>query len=584
MDHEPVSSEAQEAPSGEPSPALIQAAGTWVQQLARTLKTCRLYDGNNPTVVRFREELAVALATLLETHDTLGLSFSSDDVRCGSASLYPARSREDNLALPFHRDGIRGITLHRGIDQREVEALLDSLLAVTGPDAAELDLVGLLWDADLPHVVVDEDALSAGGDLDPTLSDTSALERPPMAWPSNTVLEEDVAQPEAPGQPRTNRSDDWTTPERTEEVEEALGRLMADAPQELQRFADELERESRLPVLASTLYLVRDCLGPGASQDDRKTFERFLPRILREAISLGMWREAQASLALLRQCDAGGWSEEGFVQELLQPLSMTTSRAVRCLDEQETEGIQHFFVFARQFGASAIDWLVMVLAECGQRHTRLQLAKDIALLCESEPERLAPWLSDTRWYLVRNVVHILGWIGGDSVLGLLRAAAQHPEPRVRREVVAALAQVDADHARPLLLELLDQPDGACFRAAVHQLSTHRHPDVARAILRHMQDEGFNDRPFDERRAVYSALASSADDGVLPELEEEIHGGHWLQRIPEEHRRAVARCVARIGTPRAIEILNAGARSRRKPVREACEAALAGTSSREVTHD
>ena len=46
--------------------ATARAAGVWVNHLARTLKTCRLYDANNPTVIRFREELAQALTRVLE--------------------------------------------------------------------------------------------------------------------------------------------------------------------------------------------------------------------------------------------------------------------------------------------------------------------------------------------------------------------------------------------------------------------------------------------------------------------------------------------------------------------------------------
>ena len=38
-----------------------------------------------------------------------------------------ARSREDNLALPFFRDGIRSMSLQPGTDAREVGALLDAM-------------------------------------------------------------------------------------------------------------------------------------------------------------------------------------------------------------------------------------------------------------------------------------------------------------------------------------------------------------------------------------------------------------------------------------------------------------------------
>src|SRR5262245_53096059 len=113
--------------------ATIRSAAAWVQQLARTLKTCRLYDARNPNTARFRHDLHIALLKLIEEHGALNLRFTSDDVLCEGASLYPARSRDDNLALPFYRDGVRGLTFSEGIEAREVDALIDALVLVGGP-------------------------------------------------------------------------------------------------------------------------------------------------------------------------------------------------------------------------------------------------------------------------------------------------------------------------------------------------------------------------------------------------------------------------------------------------------------------
>src|SRR5881628_2111751 len=88
--------------------AAIKAARHWVQQLARTIKSCRPYDSlSSPAVQRLRVELANELQRLLEVHGPLALRFASDDILTEGTSLYPARSREDNLALPFYRDGVR---------------------------------------------------------------------------------------------------------------------------------------------------------------------------------------------------------------------------------------------------------------------------------------------------------------------------------------------------------------------------------------------------------------------------------------------------------------------------------------------
>jgi HEAT repeat protein len=281
-------------------------------------------------------------------------------------------------------------------------------------------------------------------------------------------------------------------------------------------------------------------------------------------------------LALLRKCGRPSeWSVEGFTQELFQPISVAS--VTEKLDQQEVPALTEFVALARDLGEPAVDWLNLTLAESQQRRTRRALAEAIASLCRDDPERLAPWLADPRWYVVRNIVHILGWIGGERTIGLLQTAMRHPEPRVRQEVVAALGQASADQARPLLLGMLDAGDPRQFCSVLHQLAVERDPQTAAVLMKHMVDPEFEQRPLEMRRAIYSALAATSGDETLQELELELHKGNWFSRYQEAHRQAVARCISRIGTPLAKTVLERGARSKRAPVRKACLDALGGTS-------
>src|SRR5512134_4016972 len=72
----------------------VKAAGVWLHLFARTLKTCRLYDSGNPTVVKFRDELGEALTRLLAERGPVTYRFAAEDVTCEGQSLYPARSRD----------------------------------------------------------------------------------------------------------------------------------------------------------------------------------------------------------------------------------------------------------------------------------------------------------------------------------------------------------------------------------------------------------------------------------------------------------------------------------------------------------
>lgn len=568
--------QAEEIPPQDAAPrdeAATKAVSGWVNQLGRTLKTCRLYDGNNPTVIRFREELAVALNRLLDEHGAVTLKFSADDVLFEDASLYPARSRDDNLALPFHRDGIRGITFSSGIEANEVEAVLDAVLQVSGQNFGQDDLVTLLWEAGLAHVDVDyvpSDGDIGGGEVEGSEGEAG------VPWPQASA--EDAPEPEPTVAVEegevTGRSDDWTTGELTVEIEAGFGELDAMSSWEVERFFKEYTAEHEVSPTTTALAIVRAALASDVTPEDRAEFQQFIPRLLRLALAKGAWLEAREALALMQ-------SEPGLVlapliQELLQPITVSTT--VEHLDQQEAPTVAQFIAFARALGDPGIDLLNAVLGESQQRRNRRLLAEAIAELCRAQPERLAPYLSDRRWYVVRNIVHILGWIGGPETVGLLRTALKHPEPRVRYEVVAALGQVEPGAARPVLLKALEGADTRLFCAVLHQLSAQRDPGVARLLLGYLQNEAFEQRPGEERRAIYSTLSSVAGDEAVPELEAELLKGNWFARGQEAHRQSVARVLARIGGPAARLVLERGALSKRGPVRKACEDALTGMTS------
>jgi hypothetical protein len=555
--------------------ATARAAGLWVNHLARTLKTCRLYDPNNPTVIRFREELAQALTRLLDEHGTLTLQFTSDDVLCEEQSLYLARSRDDNLALPFYRDGIYAIHFSPGIAPAEIETFLDAVLQVSGQNAGEDDLVTLLWESHLQSL--DVDYVPAEADMGGGTAE--AGEGVPWPTPGEASGDETEIDPGAAVAGAEQRSDDWLLGDLSVEVEAGFAELESLAPAETLRFLEEYRAEHEVPLATATIAISSAFLHAGIVAADKAELARFLPRVLRQTITAGAWTEARHCLALLRRCGRHSeWSVEGFSQELFQPISV--AGVVEKLDLQEAPALAEFTALARDLGPLAVDWLNLALAESQQRRTRRALAEAIAELCRDDPERLAPWLADPRWYVVRNIVHILGWIGGERTIGLLETAMRHPEPRVRQEVIAALGQADPAQARSLLLEALDGADARTFCSVLHQLSVARDERTAGVLVRHLLDPLFEQRPLEVRRAIYSALAATGGDAIIPDLEQELHKGNWFSRYQEAHRQAVARCVARIGTPHARAVLERGARSKRAPVRKACADALAGANDHE----
>jgi hypothetical protein len=428
---------------------------------------------------------------------------------------------------------------------------------------------------------VDIDYVPGEGDMGAGVADDAGELVP---WPTSGAQEaEDEAtlpetQQDASAEGQDGRSDDWTIGDLTVEIEAGYAELDAIGPGEVQRFSEEYEAEHYVPLLTATLAICDAFLSANPTDEDKVDLGAFLPRVLRQAVTEGAWLEAREATDLLAQCSRSPWNLHTFVQELQQPIAV--SEITRRIDNQGAAQVVDFLAFARQLGDPTVDLFVVLLAESQNRRNRKMLGEAITDLCRGNPERLAPHLTDPRWFLVRNIVHILGWIGGNQIVGLLESVLRHPELRVRQEAVSALAKVDAQLARPLLLRMMDTSDSRMLIAVLHQLARERDPQTARMLLAIMLEEDFGERPDAERHAIYSALSLTAGDEALPELEAELHKTTWFSRRLEPHRQAVARCLARIGTPLSRMILERGTQSKRAPVRKACQDALMGLHTRD----
>jgi HEAT repeat protein len=570
-------------------PVAAQEAANWVDQLQRTLKVSRLYDHANPTVVRFQQDLATSLAGLVTRRGALALQVGSTAISYAGHPVLTARSHDDNLAGVLHRDGIRVLTIEPGVEARELEALIGLILQVTGPAAGDDDLVALLWDANLPHVLIESaplegeaDGGSERGDELPTGSAWPKQESGALPPPSsNAESQERGGAPLSAGgaDAAASRSDDWTTGENAGDLERAFEGLEASALTEIARFQHEHETRLGERVSTGVMRLLTDCFADDLTAADREEFAAFVPRVLRESLGLGDWAAASGALRLLRACDPD-WTAEGFSQELCNAFAVTTRGVVGCLDREDRDGIEAFLALAVEFGPPLAEWLMHVLAESQQMQVRRPLARTIGELLVGHPETMIPWLTDPRWYVVRNAVHILGWIGAEESANYLRVPAEHAEVRVRREVVAALGQLSHEAARPILMAMAAAAEPPLFVTIVRQMAVDDHAAVQDWLLELLRSDTVARRSDEERRALFQALATRGD-AVLPALETEMNRGGLLSRRPEPDRTAIALCVARIGTPAAGTVLERGLRSGRAAVRKACSiAGAAGGTGRE----
>jgi HEAT repeat protein len=562
-------SESNDGPNTSRDPALTREVSGWVTLMLRSIKTCRLYDAANPNVSRFREELADATSRLLDRCGTLRLDVRPAALEWEGQPVFQSQTRDDNLAGVFHRDGVRALTLMPGMAHEEVQGLLDGILRVTGPTPVDDDLVTLLWEANLPHVQIA--AVPLEGDVDEGGEEEGSEQGPRMPWPGEVRVAPVPARASSQEIELATRSDDWDSMDGGADPEIVFAELDQHAAEHLERVRQERGDPPGGTLLGEAAALLEDAWEAGATAEDRGELAAFVPRVLREAIAQGEWRVASVALGLWRS-GAPADPAPALLDGLRDTGAAVTAHAVASLDRKGDAELEAFLEFASSLGAAAAPWLMGVLADSQRRRVRQPLARVLAELVRETPDVLLPWLSDERWYVVRNVVHIYSQVGGRSAARLVKAVLEHPEARVRREAVEVLAHAEPAEARPLLLGMLAGSEPRLVVAILRCLAADAHADVTGHLLAMFEDPGFENRSDEERRAVLSVLATRGD-AVLPTLERALQRGGLFSKGDDARRQAIAFCLARIGTAAAREALDRGAHSVKAGVRKACTLAL-----------
>ncbi|MCI0546638.1 MAG: HEAT repeat domain-containing protein, partial [Candidatus Rokubacteria bacterium] len=195
-------------------------------------------------------------------------------------------------------------------------------------------------------------------------------------------------------------------------------------------------------------------------------------------------------------------------------------------------------------------------------------------------------LEDPRWFLVRNVIHILGELGDPAILPSLRGAARHEDARVRKEVVKTALRLGGPDAEALVVQACSDPDRTVQVAGAMALSGMKGPETEAVILDLIARTGVGAGADAEMRqeAIAAAGRRKMAEAVAPLREILRRRGLLGYTESTELRIAAARALGGIGNEEALEILRAASNEdARSDVREVALAILgevtAGQSAR-----
>jgi len=185
--------------------------------------------------------------------------------------------------------------------------------------------------------------------------------------------------------------------------------------------------------------------------------------------------------------------------------------------------------------------------------------------------RLAPLVSDSRWFAQRRGALLLGRIGTKEVVPLLQPLLRQSDARVAQEAVKALGAIKDPAAARAIQTVLRAATGDVRRAVIDALVAGRDARVVPMLVQIIDDSQPLGKDHEVVLETLAALGKVGSETAVPALDamarrRRLFGGKKLRALKE---RSVASLVA-IGAPKATNALremeNTGDRALKKIVK------------------
>jgi hypothetical protein len=307
-------------------------------------------------------------------------------------------------------------------------------------------------------------------------------------------------------------------------------------------------------------------------------FVPFLNRVVESLLSRGDFKQASQILKQLYILLNSDKFEE-WQSNLIKKMIIEAGESPRIeiigniLKRNEFSDIKGAFDYFLLLQRNSIPHLCELLGNLSGSKPRRIICDALSKVGKNSIELMAPFLEDKRWYLVRNIVYILGRIGRKEAVPFIGKALQHEDVRVRREALQALGLIGGPEAMQHMIRSLEDQDIKIRGNAALNLGRMGEEALA-PLTERMLSKEFYKKEMQEIKAFFKAVGMIRSNHSIPLLYSLLEGRKWFGRAKtDEIRTCAVETLVRIGTQEAKEVLEMGMGSRDEPLREACRRAL-----------
>jgi len=550
----------------------VDQAKDLINTIVKTIKAFRLYPPENPALVGFIDQVYRKFQLFLSKYHYFILKIEEKKLSFRGVTLYENPDLKTSLAFQLYKDGLRELQFMEGLEEGEVDGLIDIMKRSDSINKMEDDLVTLMWEKDFIHISY--------------LATDEYLEEMPAIIPAN--VEQFRANLTFEPPPQSEMGDIGEETDGAEvDYYEIMKRMESSpsvgvdrsvyflTPDELEGLRKEVESETSPSFVFIVIDILFEILALEKSPQPYSDTTGALQKLLDALIALGEFQKASDLLTrvniILNTYELKDWQVDAIRQlsdRAGEPQRI--EKIGKILDKGEEIRLEEVSNYLTLLKPNSIQPLIKVLGELNNSRARRMLCEVVIEIGKGNPEIIIPFIDDHRWFLVRNIAYILGRIGKESTLPAIQKVLNHEEARVRREAIQALGIIGGSKVFNLLEKAIKDEDDRNRSMAALNLARVGKKASLPALLEVVQAKDFFKRDSAEIKAFFDAIGMVGSNDALKLMQKLLEQKSWFgMGKKDEIRLRAAGTLALIGTAEAKSILEAGMNSKDENIRQAC---------------
>ncbi len=542
----------------------------------KTIKAFRIYPPENPSLVGFRELLFRKFQFFLKRYHVFSFKIGEYEFSFNNRMMYENKDLKGSLAFFLYKDGLREFRFLEGLEEWEIQGFLDIIKRGDKINKLEDDLVTMIWERDFVHISYQA--------TDEYLEDTAVIIPENIEQFRKNLIFQPLAHQVDP---------DYLDEETGEEVNyyEAMTRAASPpsvamnrdvyflTPQELEGLRKEVETETSPAFLFNIIDILFEIMALEKKPEPYQDAVTVLNKLLDALLTLGEFQKATDLLGrafiILKTYSLQEWQLKA-IQQLAESAGdpQRIERIGKVLERREGVRLDEVSGYLKLLKPNSLQPLMKVLGDLGNPKARRTVCDAVCEIGKNQIDQILPFLEDRRWYLVRNVVYILGRIGKEPAIPSVQKALGHREMRVRREAVQALGFIGGAKAFHLLIKALQDTDVRIRCATALNLGKVGRKDALPYLLEVIQAKEFAGKEAAEKKAFFDAVGLAGSNDPIPLLRKLLMKKAWFRRKKvDELRQGAASALALIASREAKAVLEQGQESKNARIRKACQQAL-----------